>query len=73
MSERLIDKVAEAETPLDALNAVRDWLEHAGMPTAAMAIHREGTDTSRDWRSAHNTWGHRVSKSGISRTFQVRT
>jgi hypothetical protein len=53
---RLIDQIAAAHTPLEALNAVRDWLEEAGLPTAALAIHREGTDTSRDWNSPHGVW-----------------
>lgn len=43
---RLIDKVAEARTPKEALAAFRDWLEDAGMPVAAMAAHREMTDVA---------------------------
>lgn len=41
---RLIDQVAEARTPADALRAVRDWLEEHGAPTAALGVHREVTD-----------------------------
>jgi hypothetical protein len=43
---RLIDKVAEALTPQDALQSVRDWLEDAGQPVSAMLLHREVSDTA---------------------------
>jgi flagellar biosynthesis/type III secretory pathway protein FliH len=49
MAERLIDLVAGAETPADALRSVRDWLEQAGMPTAALAVERERTDVAYGW------------------------
>jgi hypothetical protein len=52
MSTRLIDKVAEARTPAEALKVVSAWLEDGGMPTAGMAVYREITDVAIDWRGA---------------------
>lgn len=42
----LLARVAEAETPKEALRIVSEWLEGAGAPTAATAVYRETTDVA---------------------------
>lgn len=56
MSVRLVDILKDAETPLEGVKCLRNWLEDKGFTEAAAAVHEEtwvGVGDSDYWKARY--------------------
>lgn len=66
---QLVQSVADATTPLDAIRRVRDWLETRGHAGAASVLHEE-TFVARGWGNAADEWRNERDVNRIINQFQ---